>query len=455
MKGVACFKELHANGMPHFHVVLVAGSKSTAWGRLDGGFKERGFTPDIRAVVTPPGSDPLWKVLRYLMIPRGSKISVDEHHYQSRNFEMPSRLISEAAAAKKRLDTKPATADEAFQYICSHKHVVSYDTFLGHIAKASHDDVGAQRVSRPINASVGGNVASLVGAMLHRRDRVSLQEELAKSPLSYVVENVKGVCGCAGVVEEDGSTGTVFEDVGRFLDMHGSAIETCYTRWYTMFFCSRLHGKKRALVVTGPPDTGKSYFGSLVASQFPDRRVFLPLAGSEFCWDGLEEGRHLLAFANDWRFSKDLPVQPCLNWLEGLPFKRNRKHKDPVQSKGPIAIFTSNNMEAGWSRVDVGAFQARVNTSIECVATFVATKTPMKLAVERLGKCKKCAACALLWKSPVLLELVRKENAEVGAIADAWIAAMIPVRKDDPASSSCVGVSNSAWGNMLREAGLE
>ena len=114
-----------------------------------------------------------------------------------------------------------------------------------------------------------------------------------------------------------------------------------------MFFMDSLPSKKRPLLSVGPSDSGKSFFATLVRRQLPRSRVFLPLSGSEFCWNELDEKMHLIAFANDWRFTPQLPAQQCLNWLEGLEFTYNRKHDSPQESRGPPGLFTSNDMESG------------------------------------------------------------------------------------------------------------
>ena len=90
---------------------------------------------------------------------------------------------------------------------------------------------------------------------------------------------------------------------------------------YADFFMDTLPAKKRSLLAMGPPDSGKSFFGALARRQLPRSRVFLPLSTSEFCWNDLDEKMHLVGYANDWRFSPSLPVQPCLNWLEDLEFR--------------------------------------------------------------------------------------------------------------------------------------
>ena len=159
--------------------------------------------------------------------------------------------------------------------------------------------------------------------------------------------------------------------------------------------------------MTGASDTGKSVFGSLVRRQLPRSRVFLPLSTSEFCWNDLNEEMHILAFANDWRFSKNLPVQACLNWLENLEFAYNRKHEAPGESKGPPGIFTSNDIENGWSAVDIKAFMARMRQTFDCKITFEMAHMTENEGGKRIEKCLKCGACALLWKSHPLSQKVQ------------------------------------------------
>ena len=173
-----------------------------------------------------------------------------------------------------------------------------------------------------------------------------------------------------------------------------------------MYFLDRLPSKKRSLLVTGPSDSGKSFFGALVRRQLPRARVFLPLTATEFCWTNLDE-THLLGFSNDWRFSPKLPVQPCLNWLEGLEFAYNRKHERPGESKGPPAIFTSNDVENGWSKVDIAAFFARMGAAIHCHTKLIDAGVAENEANKRVEKCLKCGACALIWKSPILAQKVQ------------------------------------------------
>lgn len=168
-----------------------------------------------------------------------------------------------------------------------------------------------------------------------------------------------------------------------------------------------LPAKKRSLLAMGPPDSGKSFFGALVRRQLPRSRVFLPLSTSEFCWNDLDEKMHLVGYANDWRFSPSLPVQPCLNWLEDLEFCYNRKHESPGESRGPPGIFTSNNMNSGWSRENIEAFFARMGGVLNCYTTFQMANMKMKEANKRLEKCFKCGAISLLWKSPILAETIK------------------------------------------------
>ena len=177
-----------------------------------------------------------------------------------------------------------------------------------------------------------------------------------------------------------------------------------------MFFMGNLPSKKRSLLSVGPSDSGKSFFATLVRRQLPRSRVFLPLSGSEFCWNELDEKMHLIAFANDWRFTPQLPVQQCLNWLEGLEFTYNRKHDSPQESRGPPGLFTSNDMESGWKKEDIKAFNARMWATLYCCKTIFMANLPEREANKRLEKRLKCAAVSLLWKSPDLAQMAQKEN---------------------------------------------
>ena len=179
---------------------------------------------------------------------------------------------------------------------------------------------------------------------------------------------------------------------------------------YTLYFADRLQGKKRSLLVTGPPDSGKSFSGLLVRNQLPKCRVFVPLSTSEFRWGSLDEEMHLLSFCNDWRFSRKLPVQACLNWVEGLEFKYNRKRQKGVEGKWPLGIFTSNDMESGCGYKDVVAFYARMAAALGCVTTIQIANVAEKECNKRLQKCRECGARALIKHSPALQSLVRPKN---------------------------------------------
>ena len=148
---------------------------------------------------------------------------------------------------------------------------------------------------------------------------------------------------------------------------HASVCNCCFfvLSRYTLFFAGRLVSKQRSILIAGPSDAGKSFFGSLVRYQLPRGRVFLPLAASEFCWDELNPMR-ILGFSNDWRFSQKVPTQPCLNWLEGLEFKYNRKRQKAGEGRRPLCIFTSNEMDKGWRSADIAAFYARMACAISC-----------------------------------------------------------------------------------------
>ena len=84
---------------------------------------------------------------------------------------------------------------------------------------------------------------------------------------------------------------------------------------YAMFLIDSMPSKKRSLLSVGPSDSGKSFFATLVRRQLPRSRVFLSLSGSEFCWNELDEKMHLIAFANDWRFTQQLPVNQLTKQL--------------------------------------------------------------------------------------------------------------------------------------------
>ena len=191
----------------------------------------------------------------------------------------------------------------------------------------------------------------------------------------------------------------------------------CVLSRYTLFFAGRLVGKKRSILIMGPSDTGKSFFGSLVRYQLPRARVFLPLAASEFCRDELNP-MHILGFSNDWRFSQKVPTQPCLNWLEGLEFKYNRKHQKAGEGRGPLCIFTSNEMDKGWSSADIAAFYARMACVIWCFVKMEMVGVKENQANARVEKCVKCGACALLLKSNTLQEMLQKNNPEAFAKFD-------------------------------------
>ena len=139
----------------------------------------------------------------------------------------------------------------------------------------------------------------------------------------------------------------------------------------------------------------------------------------------------ILGFSNDWRFSHKLPVPPCLNWLEGLTFKYNRKHQKAAEGKGPLCIFTSNDMEKGWNSTDVEAFRARMACVITCFATLEMAGAKENNGNQRLEKCQKCGACSLLLKSSPLQKIVQKQDPVAFYKFDAHIksyyAAMMPL----------------------------
>ena len=75
---------------------------------------------------------------------------------------------------------------------------------------------------------------------------------------------------------------------------YGGGYKNMFLQRYTLYFADRLQGKKRSLLVTGPPDSGKSFVGLLVRNQLPKCRVSPPLSTSEFRRGILGEEMHLL-----------------------------------------------------------------------------------------------------------------------------------------------------------------
>ena len=354
-------------------------------------------------------------------------------------------------------------------------------------------------------------VGDLVSNFVERRDLPAMLAEATKKPMDYILGNLKKPCRCAEVKEKDGSAGSLIDDFDALLEMHGGAIESAFVKWYhickneiaaegwqsrrpggailsflprifaclsarpiflmkaggelcvflvfaryTLFFAGRLEGKKRSLLILGPSDTCKSFFGCLVRFQFPANRIFTPLASSEFCWDQLDSKMHLLGFCNDCRFSPKLPVAPCLNWLGGLTFKYNRKHQKPQEGKGPLCIFTSNDMKSSWERVDVEAFYARMATVIVCFVTLQMAGMPEKEANARAEICQKCGACALLKKSSALQHIAKNRDPLAFGFYELHLkqhyARKFPAPRPFGVQTQCDNAVDSEWEALVAEA---
>ena len=166
--GIAVFREAHQNGKKHFHAAVLAETKTMAWANLQDELLRMGVATDVRYVNAGPGSNPLNRVLKYVMVPSPSKLVDDKNPYATKNFPWPKGIEDEAAKAEKQLWSKPATADEVFHYLKSNLDISNYEKLNLYleprIARKTDIQVRGAKLSQtaasPVSASFCGRVAS-------------------------------------------------------------------------------------------------------------------------------------------------------------------------------------------------------------------------------------------------------------------------------------------------------
>ena len=67
------------------------------------------------------------------MAPTVTKLYVDKSPYVSKGFDVPLKLIGEAAKAERALRNKPATADEVYGYLKNHPEISNYKDLSIHV----------------------------------------------------------------------------------------------------------------------------------------------------------------------------------------------------------------------------------------------------------------------------------------------------------------------------------
>ena len=82
--------------------------------------------------------------------------------------------------------------------------------------------------------------------------------------------------------------------------------------------------------------------------------------------------------------------------------------KKLAEGKGPLRIFTSNDIETGKNQKDIAAFLARTPKTIACGVELESMGIQENEGNARLGKRKKRAAAAPIWKSLVLAQRGQK-----------------------------------------------
>ena len=78
LKAVLAFREPHENGKNHYRAVLIGAKKSTAWKSLGAILLKMGVKVDARVVSAGPGTDPVHRILRYVLVPQPGKLQVPD-----------------------------------------------------------------------------------------------------------------------------------------------------------------------------------------------------------------------------------------------------------------------------------------------------------------------------------------------------------------------------------------
>ena len=99
--------------------------------------------------------------------------------------------------------------------------------------------------------------------------------------------------------------------------------------------------KKQCIVITGPPNTGKSYFCFSLVQFLQGKVVSFMNHKSHFWLQPLQESK--VGFLDDATFTCWQFIDVYLrNAFDGTPFCLDSKHKNPVQMRLPAMFITSN-----------------------------------------------------------------------------------------------------------------
>ncbi|AEI00706.1 E1 [Apodemus sylvaticus papillomavirus 1] len=150
--------------------------------------------------------------------------------------------------------------------------------------------------------------------------------------------------------------------------------------------------KKHCLVITGPPDTGKSYFCTSLTNFLHGRVIFFMNSKSQFWLQPLADAK--LGFLDDathacWSFM-DIYMR---NGLDGNAAQVDMKHKAPIQIKLPPLLVTTNvdvmnndNYKYLHSRLQCFAFLKPMPLDANGHPQFPLTAANWKSFFVRLGK---------------------------------------------------------------------
>ena len=143
----AASQEPHTSGASHMHAVAASRKECKAWDLLEVCSRGRHIACHVQ-IGDGRGSRHVTKMLKYAMAPTLQKLRLGPCPYFSPGFLPPQKVLDLRSKAFASIAGKPATHEEAYEYVCQVEELNSYEKFEDYVDNGRKNDPGGIRLAK-------------------------------------------------------------------------------------------------------------------------------------------------------------------------------------------------------------------------------------------------------------------------------------------------------------------
>jgi len=430
---VGIWMERHADGSPHFHIIIHVEKKVRLAQRLKPAALELPETPEIFWRVPRSGAlagiNTCDRVLSYVMVYKGGKaIDLEPRFFNGFASVISAKLWREHRESLAKFRGKAAQVVELYGYLSAHPEVETLPEFERHLNKAlKRDQTEMEKLPLmrlKLWISKTGRNAKLEFDAQRKRVFIEQNYDLVRKPVSFFFEEaLQTPCEC----ENKDTYLFQLQDIVQHHDgnckgdapfSQGSAASGSVRAKlgeYAKAWVAGIFERQRHLCVLGGRGSGKSsvtrpFFLIFGPNSLREAISFIPnFSSANFSWTGWSEDCTRLIDLNDFRTSAaGIDPSTLLNVTEGSKTVKLEQKGGGFERGNPLpktAVVTANYLEETliWKRKDIAALEGRMFEFADGTAViYMQAEVPQEIRRKYRAnclecECRGCAARFLQW----------------------------------------------------------